>query len=50
MINLLVKIANTVPEDKITRLSIKELELKRAVSDEPHLKTLKQLESIITKK
>jgi len=50
MINLLEKIASTVPGEKIRRFSEKEFELKRAVSDEPHLRTLKQLESIIIKK
>ncbi len=50
MTQLLVKIGKSVPEEKLIRFSKEELELRREVSDESHLETLKQLEPYIMKK
>jgi ABC-type branched-subunit amino acid transport system ATPase component len=50
MISLIEKIARKVPAKKLRRFSKKELEIKRALSDAPHLRTLEQLESIIVRK
>ena len=43
------KIAKVVPEGKIRRLTEKEFDLKRSVSDEPHKKVLSELEAMIKK-
>jgi hypothetical protein len=43
------KIAKVVPEGKIRRLTEKEFDLKRSVSDEPHKKILSELEAMIKK-
>lgn len=50
MVELLEKIAKTVPEEKVERYSEKELDLKREVSDEPHKKILREFEKILKRK
>lgn len=43
------RIAKSVPEGKIWRLTQKEFDLKASVSDEPHKKILSELEAMIKK-
>lgn len=43
------KIAKAIPEGKISRLTQKEFDLKRSVSDETHKKILSELEAMIKK-
>ena len=50
MVEILQKIANTVPIEKRRLFSEKELSLKREVSDEAHIKVIDQFESILRKK
>lgn len=50
LVELLEKIARTVPEEKVERYSEKELDLKLEVSDEPHKKILREFEKILIRK
>lgn len=49
VVDLLVKIADTVPAGKVRRLTEKEFNIKRELSDEPHKKVLDKFERILKK-
>ena len=49
VMDLFSKLSKSLPDGKIRRLSEKELELKRSVSDDAHKKILDKLEPVIKK-